>query len=126
MAVRRRSIMKSGDAAGRRNLRRRPGSRDARGFRSAFLGLRKTFVQQCDKLPVARMISQPVQIRVVLDPVFPELSAAAAKDSIQQVKSRVEFSQATVNARDVVYADRVFLLDGLTSRCPLFRPVLFS
>jgi regulator of RNase E activity RraA len=72
------------------------------------------------------MISQPIEIGVVFDPVFPELSVAAANDSIEQVKSRVEFSQATINARDVVYADRVFLLDGLSSRCPLFRPVLFS
>jgi len=72
----------------------------------------KPFVQQRDQLWIARMISQPIKIGVVFDPVFPELSVAAANNSIEQVKSRVEFSQATINARYVVYADRVFLLDG--------------
>jgi hypothetical protein len=44
--------------------------------------------------------------------------------------SRVEFSQATVNARDVVYGDRVFLLDGendsdLDGLISDFRPLTF-
>jgi hypothetical protein len=71
------------------------------------------------------MISQAIQIGVVLDPVFPEPSPVA-NNPLQQIKSRVAFSQATINARDVVQRDRVFLLDGFSSPRPIVRPVLLT
>lgn len=65
------------------------------------LGPRKTLVQQSDERRPTRMISHAIQVRVVLDPVSPELSSVA-NDSLQQVKSRVAFSEVTVNTGNVV------------------------
>src|SRR5207253_2116076 len=104
---------------------KRPVCPPAYALRTRLLCLRDAFVEQRDELQVARVIPQPVQVRVVLDLVSPE-RASAANHSLQQIESRVIFSEMTVDARNVVYCYRVFLLDGLSPRRPVFRPVLLT
>src|ERR1700745_2551754 len=71
------------------------------------------------------MISQPIKIGVVLDPILPERSPIG-NSSLQQIKSGFRFAQMTVDARQIVARNRILIFYRLSSGRPFLCALLLS